>query len=334
MKKAIVLGAAMLLAGAAAFAADEKKGPTFKFSGRARAGYVFTFSDANEEDVLVTPKYGTYSDKTSKRELKLQLHFGDADGLWDINVKSGNADWDSDDKLKAKLTLDLGKMLGQSGVDLGDFSLKAAIGNSTSESLLRAYNNATGDDKDKFQIKTSYSTTFTAGYKNLTAQIVTDPVTTKGDNAGFAVSAMYADKDVGYKVSAGYVRFDAGWSSDADDDANNEIGAISNYKADNGVMISGTLDIAKMIKNDNFKLAASGAFDYAFDDDAKIMSVAGNVSGGIDAVDGVVEYVYTAYDPDEYYGAAEPPVRGGASHLSGQTEPPKNHFPSEMDLIP
>ena len=36
----------------------------------------------------------------------------------------------------------------------------------------------------------------------------------------------------------------------------------------------------------------------------------------------------------EYYGAAEPPVRGGASHLSGQTEPPKNHFPSEMDLIP
>jgi len=37
---------------------------------------------------------------------------------------------------------------------------------------------------------------------------------------------------------------------------------------------------------------------------------------------------------NEYYGAAEPPVRGGASHLSGQTEPPKNHFPSEMDLIP
>ena len=36
----------------------------------------------------------------------------------------------------------------------------------------------------------------------------------------------------------------------------------------------------------------------------------------------------------EYYGAAEPPVRGGVSHLSGQTEPPKNHFPSEMDLIP
>ena len=38
-------------------------------------------------------------------------------------------------------------------------------------------------------------------------------------------------------------------------------------------------------------------------------------------------------DVSEYYGAAEPPVRGGVSHLSGQTEPPKNYFPSERDLI-
>ena len=30
------------------------------------------------------------------------------------------------------------------------------------------------------------------------------------------------------------------------------------------------------------------------------------------------------YDDDEYYGAAEPPVRCGESHLSGLTEPP--HF--------
>ena len=29
-------------------------------------------------------------------------------------------------------------------------------------------------------------------------------------------------------------------------------------------------------------------------------------------------------DPNEYYGAAEPPVRCGESHLSGLTEPP--HF--------
>lgn len=42
----------------------------------------------------------------------------------------------------------------------------------------------------------------------------------------------------------------------------------------------------------------------------------------------------TAIQYYEYYGAAEPPVRGGVSHLSGQTEPPKNYFPSERDLIP
>lgn len=44
--------------------------------------------------------------------------------------------------------------------------------------------------------------------------------------------------------------------------------------------------------------------------------------------------LFTTDEYDEYYGAAEPPVRGGVSHLSGQTEPPKNYFPSERDLIP
>ena len=33
---------------------------------------------------------------------------------------------------------------------------------------------------------------------------------------------------------------------------------------------------------------------------------------------------YTKEAQDEYYGAAEPPVRCGESHLSGLTEPP--HF--------
>jgi len=32
---------------------------------------------------------------------------------------------------------------------------------------------------------------------------------------------------------------------------------------------------------------------------------------------------YVGMDPHEYYGAAEPPVRCGESHLSGLTEPPQ-----------
>ena len=33
--------------------------------------------------------------------------------------------------------------------------------------------------------------------------------------------------------------------------------------------------------------------------------------------------LFTSYQIGEYYGAAEPPVRCGESHLSGLTEPPQ-----------
>lgn len=42
-----------------------------------------------------------------------------------------------------------------------------------------------------------------------------------------------------------------------------------------------------------------------------------------DAVDDVLCKVVSAKKNDEYYGAAEPPVRCGESHLSGLTEPPQ-----------
>ena len=36
------------------------------------------------------------------------------------------------------------------------------------------------------------------------------------------------------------------------------------------------------------------------------------------------DFLYELFEDFEYYGAAEPPVRCGESHLSGLTEPP--HF--------
>ena len=39
---------------------------------------------------------------------------------------------------------------------------------------------------------------------------------------------------------------------------------------------------------------------------------------------GVIFIVFIALD--EYYGAAEPPVRCGESHLSGLTEPPIDSY--------
>ena len=36
-----------------------------------------------------------------------------------------------------------------------------------------------------------------------------------------------------------------------------------------------------------------------------------------------IDYIGNAIKLGEYYGAAEPPVRCGESHLSGLTEPPQ-----------
>ena len=66
MKKAIVLGAAMLLAGAAAFAAD------VKFSGRIRVGYNFQFGDTDQTTLKKNP------------EGRMNLTIADSDSLWTI----------------------------------------------------------------------------------------------------------------------------------------------------------------------------------------------------------------------------------------------------------
>lgn len=52
-------------------------------------------------------------------------------------------------------------------------------------------------------------------------------------------------------------------------------------------------------------------------------TVAATSDGTIRWVDFNVSYeaLCKAYECDEYYGAAEPPVRCGESHLSGLTEP-------------
>ena len=52
-----------------------------------------------------------------------------------------------------------------------------------------------------------------------------------------------------------------------------------------------------------------------------------NIMGTAVLMDACRKYGITRYhqvSTDEYYGAAEPPVRCGESHLSGLTEPP--HF--------
>ncbi len=286
MKKAIVLSTALLLAGAAAFAAD------VKFSGKFRAGYTFKFLDG---DLTSTPKY---NDGDGKYEERLNFHVTDADGLWDINIKALDNDLDSDDKLKAKATVNVSKALENGGLDLKGIGFKFAIGNMSNNALLKAYDNVSGDDRDAFKLfSNGYVTSFTASYDKLTFQVDLDPITSNNNAAGIGVSAKYADSDAGFAIAAGYAHNDAGFTDDGDLSGKDGV-KLSACGKDHGFVLSGNADIAKMVGLD-FKLAAGAVFGYTTEEDGgNAMRLAADLSGGVDAIDGWVEYQYDVYDPD------------------------------------
>lgn len=192
----------------------------------------------------------------------------------------------------------------------------------TNDAMLKAYVNASGDDFDKYRLVGDYVTAFTVGYDKLTVQIASDPITDNNNNAGVAVSAKYADSDLGFAVAAGYAHKGAGWTDDGDvanseglmfTSAAKDDATVYSLQTDNGLAVSGNVNIAKLIKADKFKLGAGVAFNYGFGDGTKTvqttktkgdlttMRLVADVSGGIDIIDGFVEYAYEMADSDDLH---------------------------------
>jgi hypothetical protein len=296
MKKAIVLGAAMLLAGAAAFAAD------VKFSGRIRVGYSFQFGDTDQTTLKKNP------------EGRMNLTIADPDSLWtitfdaaqkvslDFDKKKANNDGEtagfSDHYYRAKATIALDKALKGAGVDLGDVSLKAFGGYYDFYETKNAYNDNPYSDNDVDRMDLNVATQSaeasivgaTVGYgKLVSVEAVSAPVSDSGVGTAFAFTATSTPVD-GVQVGAGYghnVRLSKGWASLTYNDA---------------LSVSANADIAKLIKNDKFSLGAAGEFLYGFEDsddnlDA-FFQVLGRVNGGVEKVDGYVEYGFAKVDAD------------------------------------
>ena len=291
MKKAIVLGAAMLLAGAAAFAAD------VKFSGRIRVGYNFQFGDTDKTTLKKNP------------EGRMNLTIADPDSLWTITFdaaktttvtsgKTGETAGFSDHYYRAKATIALDKALKGAGVDLGDVSLKAFGGYYDFYETKNAYNDNPYSDNDVDRMELNVATQSaeasivgaTVGYgKLVSVEAVSAPVSDSGVGTAFAFTATSTPVD-GVQVGAGYghnVRLSKGWASLTYNDA---------------LSVSANADIAKLIKNDKFSLGAAGEFLYGFEDsddnlDA-FFQVLGRVNGGVEKVDGYVEYGFAKVDAD------------------------------------
>ena len=294
MKKAIVLGAAMLLAGAAVFAAEEKKGPAVKFGGNFQAGYAFQFGSEKN----TTKQFQDYDDD-KLGDVKLTLSVSDADGLWsvamdDFELKNGKGEDAygpfAGRHVDARATIDLSKSLALAGVDTGDFSVKLSVGNKSeagSVDMLTAYGDWSGKHYQRNRIQGDYTTYVDVAYgKLVSVRAATSPMKKKvgGDSYyPFALSAKVSPvAGVDATVDYGYVA-----------KTGNTI--VSKHSVGGSVKV----DAAKLLSLDGYKLYVGAVDHYGIDtqhkttkalteDNQNILAV--TLGGGVDMVDGYVEY--------------------------------------------
>ena len=330
MKKAIVLGAAMLLAGAAAFAASD-----IKFSGSAQAGYSFAFGEDNI--------YRSWKDwDGDDGECEFDLAISDADGLWSLSLDDGKFGF-GDLQVAAQIKVNLTKAMNKAGIDTGDFGLSFGIGRKNSESELTAYGDKSGNHYQRVQAANGgYLTVIDANYSSLVkARVMFSPIDGKdtvattytyeeisgasgtyrlvetskpvsGDHTSFGISAVVTPVD-GVKVAAGYTK---NGQSRINSKRNNETYLPGIFKdkllRDNWLTGSASVDVAKLIGTSDFKLSLDVADRFAFEqEDVKYNRLSVQVAGGVDLVDGYAEYSLATKDASDTTNVSQ--LKVGAS---------------------
>ena len=289
MKKAIVLGAAMLLAGAAAFAAD------VKFSGAFKAGYNFDFYQFHEDTAEgKKQQFGYYTDDSDNNEGEFDLNVADADGIWKLTFRQDDGNLFGDFNFRTKAVIDVGKSLKSAGIDMGDVSAKLTFGRYSGETLNNAFLDLEGNHWQRVKTNGKYSIGLEAGYGNLVGvQFIADPTknvegTSKGGDAtyGFAVTSTPID---GVKVAVDFSRH--GKSTQYGYDAT----AVAE---DYAVGVSSTVDINKFANVDKLTLVGSGYYTFrrfgtfGTEEDVNKQNFGVALKVGYDKVDGWLEYNY------------------------------------------
>ena len=187
MKKVLTVLLVVLLATTTVFAA-------MNVSGRFRTGYKFSFNDGFAAE--------GWKENT---EAKFSLKVSDDAGIWTVSLKDwGEGALDSDDKIKANLSLNFTNLLAANGVDLGDFDISASIGANGAMTALSAYNDVTGDEIYKVKNNGAYSSELAVGYGDLIqAKINIDPTKEPTKKMPVALSVMSTPVS-GVSVSAVY----------------------------------------------------------------------------------------------------------------------------------
>ena len=325
MKKAIVLGAAMLLAGAAAFAADEKKASVL-FSGAFKAGYNFDFVQFNKDTKKgKKQQFGYYTDDDDKNEGEFDLNVADADGIWKLTFRQDDGNLFGDFNFRTKAVIDVGKSLKSAGVDMGDVSAKLTFGRYSGETLNNAFLDLEGNHWQRVKTNGSYSVGLEAGYGKLVGlQFIVDPTknasTSKSGDAtyGFAVTSTPID---GVKVAVDFSRHGKstqyGTKTETTDpySLDTKTGKIKGTETktfsaveDYAIGLSTTVDINKFANIDKLTLVGSGYYTFrrfgefgkagAVEKDVNKQNFGAALKVGYDKVNGWIEYNYAEDNND------------------------------------
>jgi hypothetical protein len=303
MKKAIVLGAAMLLASTAAFAASD-----IKFSGSAQAGYSFAFGEDN-----ITKSWKDWDGDDGECEFDLAI--SDADGLWSLSLDDGKFGF-GDLQVAAQINVNLTKAMNKAGIDTGDFGLSFGIGRKNWETELTAYGDKSGNHYQRVQTGNGgYLTVIDANYSSLVkARVMFSPIddgTDAGDHTSFGVSAVVAPVD-GVKVAVGYTKNGRMRVNSKRNNVTYNPAKDDKLVRDNWLTGSASVDVAKLVGTKDFKLSVDVADRYAFEqDDVKYNRLSVQVAGGVDLVDGYAEYSLATKDASDTTNVSQ--LKVGAS---------------------
>ncbi len=183
MKKKFVLTLALVLMVAASLVAAP-----LEVSGDFKAGYTFAFN----------PNGVTALDLTEAQANAVVVS-GD---FWEMEFGTINFTGDNDDT--GTLTVFLDKALAEQGVDMGDVSLKFAIGNMGTQKPSDVYSDS-NDAVKELEMNGAYSTKVTVGYTDMvTAEFAASPIDTT--NKPIMLGAKFAPVD-GVKAAVGYTNY-------------------------------------------------------------------------------------------------------------------------------
>lgn len=295
MKKKFVLTLALVLMVAASLMAATP----VEVSGDFYAGYHFNFNPNSVADI----------DATAVQVNSLTV----AGDTWSLALS--DITWTGDNDDKGTLTIDLGKALAANGTDMGDLSVKVALGNIGTVKPSDVYTD-TRDGVAELEMSSTLATKLTIGYGSMvTAEVAADPTDTTNTPILLGVKVVPVD---GVSAAFGYTNY-------------------SVVGAKGGITASATADVAKLAGLKDLGLKASAILVSNFD--AAAADWYAEVQGSYDVFSGHVELrnkasmydlqarvkyagiknvgLYGRYTLTDMTGAKTSLVEGGASYKLG-----------------